>query len=219
MKILVYVEGPSDRAGLSAALRSVIEAGQGKRVGISFHPQEGKDRLLADVPRRAADHLCENPRDLVVALPDLYPMSRYADTPNAHSSFADLEGLLRQRFERQANRVGLPAEARTRFRVHCLKHDLEVLLLAAPDQLRARLRTSDALSDVWRKPVEDQNDDTPPKRVVEALFSKHRKKPGYVDTTDAPWILGRTDLSALEQACPQRFAPLVMELRAACTGL
>lgn len=53
------------------------------------------------------------------------------------------------------------------------------------------------------------------KRVVEDLFNRYRKKPGYVDTTDAPWILERASLDAVEQACPQRFAPFVADLRAA----
>ncbi|MBI4704015.1 MAG: DUF4276 family protein [Deltaproteobacteria bacterium] len=215
MKILVYVEGPSDRDALCALLRPVIEAGRERGIGISFHPQGNKDAVLDDVPRRAADHLADRPDDWVVALPDLYPMSSYAGARNAHASFPDLEKLLRDRFDRRAETLGLPDEVRQRFRVHCLKHDLEVLLLAAADQLRLRLGTKHALRKGWRKPVEDQDDDRPPKRVVEDLFKKYRKKPGYVDTMDAPWILERADLAVVEKSCPQRFGPLVTDLRTA----
>lgn len=215
MKVLVYVEGPSDRDGLAALLRTVIETGHQNRVGISFHPQHSKDALLDDVPRKAADHLADRPGDWVIAMPDLYPMSRYAGTRNAHASFADLDRLLRDRFDSRATRLGLPEGVRTRFRVHCLKHDLEALLLAAPDQLRERLGTNDALKKAWRKPVEDQNDDRPPKRVVEDLFKKYRRKPGYQDTVDAPRILERASLALIESACPQQFAPFVADLRAA----
>lgn len=215
MRVLVYVEGPSDRDGLAALLRPVIEAAQQKGVGISFHPQHSKDALLDDVPRKAADHLAERSDDWVIALPDLYPMSRYAGTRNAHASFADLEMLLRKRFDARADKLGLTDGVRQQFRVHCLKHDLEALLLATPERLRERLRTDDALRNAWRQPVEDQDDDQPPKRIVEELFKKYRKKPGYQDTVDAPWILERADLSAVERACPQRFAPFVADLRAA----
>jgi len=69
------------------------------------------------------------------------------------------------------------------------------------------------LRNAWRKPVEDQNDEKPPKRIVEALFKKYRKKPSYIETSDAPWILERADLSAIEQACSQQFATLVGDLR------
>lgn len=215
MRVLVYVEGPADRDALAAVFRSVIEAGRARRVGISFHPQHSKDALLDGVPRKAADHLADHPEDLVIALPDLYPMARYVGTRSSHTSFEELESLLHERFEARANRLNLEAETRKRFRVHCLKHDLEVLLLAAPVELRQRLGTSDQLRSAWRKPVEDQDDDRPPKRVVEDLFRKYRKRPGYIDTTDAPWILGRADLTAIEAACPQRFGLLAQELRAA----
>jgi len=101
--------------------------------------------------------------------------------------------------------------------VRCLKHDLEALLLAAPDQLRQRLGTTDKLTKAWCKPVEDQNDDQPPKRVVDALFKKYRKKRGYIGTMDALWILERAKLASVEQACSQRFRPFVEDLRQAVT--
>lgn len=213
MKVLVYVEGPSDRDGLSALLRSIIESGRERGIGIRFLPLGGKNAILEEVPRRAADHLDDKQEDWVIALPDLYPMSRYADTSNAHSSFADIEKLLQERFECRADEINLPANVRQRFQVHCLKHDLEALILAAPDQFRQRLKTRDKLSRTWRKPVEDQDDNHPPKRIVEELFKRYRKNPGYVDTTDAPWILDRADLASVEKACTQQFAPFVATLR------
>lgn len=215
MKVLVYVEGPSDRDGLSALLRPLIEEGRRQGIGITFHPQGSKDAILDDVPRRAADHLADRPADWVIAAPDLYPMRRYAGTRNAHASFKDLDRLLRGRFDACAATLKLSENVRQRFRVHCLKHDLEVLLLAAADQLRRRLGTVDALKNAWRNPVEDQDDDQPPKRIVEGLFKKYRNKPGYVDTSDAPWILERAELATVEGVCSQRFAPFVADLRTA----
>ncbi|MBI5479924.1 MAG: DUF4276 family protein [Deltaproteobacteria bacterium] len=218
MKVLIYVEGPSDRYGLEALLEPVLSEGQRHGVGIRLLPLKDKASILNDSARKAADHLAEHPEDWVFALPDLYPMSVYDGTPNAHRSFPALEQLLRARFAARAQKVGVPAAAHSRFRVHCLKHDLEVLLLAAPDQLRERLRTGDALRGRWRNPVEDQNDQQPPKRIVEALFDQYRKKPSYVDTVDAPWILKRASLEISTTACPQRFAPFVSELRRLAGG-
>ncbi len=214
MKVLVYVEGPSDRDALSALLRRLIEESRDRGIGISFHPQGSKAAILDRVPRRAADYLADQPNDWVIALPDLYPMASYTGR-NAHTSFEELHGLLRTRFDERAAVLGLAEEARNRFRVHCLKHDLEVLLLAAPDQLRERLRTADVLRGAWTQPVENQNDHRPPKRVVEDLFKKYRRKPGYVDTSDAPWILARADLTAVQNACAQRFAPFLADLNSA----
>jgi hypothetical protein len=212
MKVLVYVEGPADRAALEKLLAPIVSEGQRRGVGIRFIAVAGKSHVLDDSPRKAADHLAEHPDDWVFALPDLYPMSVYDGTHNAHRSFIELEQLLKNRFLSRASKVGVTDAARARFRVHCLKHDLEVLLLAAPDELRQRLGTKEALRGQWRNPVEDQNDQKPPKRVIEALFEKYQGRK-YIDTTDASWILGRASLDTVTAACPQRFTPFVAELR------
>ena len=218
MKVLVYVEGPSDRSALEVLLEPIIAAGQQRRIGIRFLPLGGKAQILDDCGRKAADHLAEHPDDWVFALPDLYPMATYDGTANAHQSFSELEHIVRGRFLSRAEKVGVPLPAHTHFRVHCLQHDLEALLLAVPDALRQRLGTTDALHGHWRQPVENQNDHRPPKRVVEELFARYRRKPKYTDTVDAPWILKKATLAAVVAACPQRFAPFVAELRALADG-
>jgi hypothetical protein len=218
LKVIVYVEGPSDQKALQALLAPIIDEGRRNRVGVSFSPQGGKAKILEDVPRKAAEYLKQSPGDWVFALPDLYPMASYDNGPNKHRSFADLSQLVRGRFTARADKVDLVEEARGHFRVHCLKHDLEALLLAAPDELRQRLKTKDALRDQWRQRVEDQNDKRPPKRVVEELFKKYREKPGYVDTSDAVWILERAKLEVIEAACDQHFGPFVRELRVIAEG-
>lgn len=215
MRVIVYVEGPSDQKALAALLAGVIKAAKERGVGIAFSAQGGKAAILNDVPRKAADHLHQNEEDWVFAVPDLYPMAGYDSDPrNRHGSFDEMRRLLEDRFHARADKLQLSHAARQRFRVHCLKHALEALLLAAPDVLRERLKTKDALRDAWRRPVEDQNDQNPPKRVVEELFRRYRRKPGYVDTSDAVWILERASLEGVVAACPQRFGPFVRELRA-----
>ena len=68
-----------------------------------------------------------------------------------------------------------------------MKHDLEVLLLAARTELRAYLKTSDHLGG-WRNPVEEQDQNNPPKRIVEGLF-KAKLRRTYRDTKDASAVL------------------------------
>lgn len=213
MRLIVYVEGPSDQKALQALLKPLIAIGRGHGVGVSFLPQNGKAAILTDVPRKAAEHLRQYPEDWVFAVPDLYPMAPYDKGPHKHRSFAEMVDLLQARFRDRANDLRLAADIRNHFRVHCLKHDLEALILAAPDALRQRLKTRDALQGGWRRPVEDQNDDKPPKRIVEQLFKKYSKR-DYVDTSDALWVLERASLETVMAECPQRFAPFVKELRA-----
>jgi hypothetical protein len=212
VNVLVYVEGPSDKIALRALLLPIIEAGALRRVGIQFIATGGKDLLLNSVARKAADHLSENPADWVFALPDLYPMAHYRGTTNQHHSLDDLRRVLYSNFKEFADKLKLSVGVRSHFRVHCLKHDLEAILLAAVAQLQKRLRTSNRLSGGWKLPVEDQNDSKPPKRIVEALFTRYLKR-DYQETIDAPWILERAALDEVLRACPQCFALFVEELR------
>jgi hypothetical protein len=211
VRVLVYVEGPGDRASLEKLFRATLAQARESKVSITFHPCGGKDWILQGLGRTAASHLKSSPDDYVFALPDLYPMAKYARTKEAHPSFEQLQALLLGRFHNEAERFGLPEAVRSHYRVHCLKHDLEVLLLGSPDLLRQRLKTDEKIEKNWRKPVEDQNDTEPPKRVVEQLFSKYPKR-RYIKTTDAPWILERASPKDLCVACPQNFKPLFTEL-------
>jgi hypothetical protein len=211
VKVFVYVEGPGDRISLEKLFRSTRDQGRTSKVSISFHDRGGKDWILQSLGRTAARHLKGSPDDYVFALPDLYPMAKYTRTEAAHPSFEQLKTLLQGRFHEEAEHFGLPEEVRSHYRVHCLKHDLEVLLLGSPELLRQRLKTDENIEKNWRKPVEDQNDQEPPKRVVERLFMKYRKN-RYIETTDAPWILERASARDLCVACPQNFKPLFTEL-------
>lgn len=213
MRIFVYVEGPADRDALPKLLSPLVAASHARKVTLRFIPTHGKAALLDSVSAKAANEIRDHPDSWIFALPDLYPMAPYAGTRNAHASFPQLHSLLRTRFIQKAEAIGLQDALRNHFRVHCLKHDLEVLLLAAPEQLKSRLKTTDLLRDQWRRPVEDHDDGDPPKRVVERLFRKYREKPDYVETVDAGWILERADLDTVVAATPQRFAPFVEELR------
>jgi hypothetical protein len=211
MKVLIYVEGPSDKAALSALLRPIIEQGKGSRVSFSFHPMRGKSEILKELGLKAANHLKSNPDDYVFAVPDLYPMLDYDQTDAAHRSFEQLKAYLTTQFLKEANRFGLPEVVRSHYRIHCFKHDLEVLLLAAADVFRRRLKTRDGIEKNWRAPPETQNGSKPPKSVVEGLFMKYLKR-SYVEMTDAPWILERVAPEELCSACPQNFKPLFTEL-------
>ncbi len=213
MRVIVYVEGPSDKTALEVLLKPIIETGRGHGVGISFLQLRGKDPILKDVPRMAARHLRQNPDDWVFAVPDLYPMEAEEKSLHRHRSFTELAALLQKRFAAHAQELAVPEPARGHFRAHCFKHDLEALVLAAPEQLKQRLKTTDALRGRWRLPVENQNDTKPPKYVVKELFNQYKKR-AYDDTTDAPWILERASLAEIERACPQNFGPFVGELRA-----
>ena len=177
MKVIIYVEGPSDVAALNTLLRSLIDEAAQVGIEIRFIGRGGKSRLVGAVALRALDIVRNAPQDHVFAVPDLYP--RNVGVP--HSTCDELRNALVHQFAQHCQRLQLdPTPLLPRFHVHCLKHDLEVLLLAAEGALMAYLG-SQSFAVAWRRPPEDQNFDRPPKRIVERLFSQHLRR-DYVDT-------------------------------------
>ncbi len=205
MKVVVYVEGPADKAVMTALLRPLLERKRQEGITIDFFDLGGKGPLLEKGPGRAVNILLADSSAVVVVLPDLYPR----DVSFPHETYNQLREGLYRRFKtvwhQKAKRRKLLTD---HFRVFCFKYDLETLVLAAEEELKKQLGIK-RLRRTWQLPVEDQNHSNPPKEVVEALFQKYRKR-GY-QTTDAVKILDATRCSYHEIAtkCPQCFKPFV----------
>jgi len=194
MKIWVYVEGSSDARALTALweatgwLQRLKAAGH----GIKLIALNGKPQFFTKLGCRAAQKLADNNNDRVVGLPDLYPNAPFRGTCYEHAGLSELQRLqtrlVKEGLERTYSIRGSTATLTLdRFFPSALKHDLEMLLLAAHEQLRRILRTTNALGN-WRRPVEEQNQARPPKRIVEELF-RTRLRRAYRDTKDARCIL------------------------------
>ncbi len=157
-------------------------------------PLNGKSRLLKYIGPLAAEKLAKDPGDIVLGIPDFYPNAWYVNTPLRHDTIEDLEGLQRRRVEaalEQNHKLQGPRlrAAISRFFPSAFKHEMEMLLLAAKEQLRAVIGTSDRLGN-WRVPVEEQDQQNPPKKVVAELFRrKSPKKREYRETLHAPEVL------------------------------
>lgn len=197
MKVWVYVEGPSDRFALEALWEVWRQKLQEAGWGIHLIPLDGKSRFFRKIGAHAAEKLVADPCDLVVGLPDYYPNRPYAGTPFQHVNVSDLldlqQKLVRDSLVNKGLNAAVPLQ---RFYPSALKHDLEMLLLAASDQLRAHLGTSDRLGN-WINPVEDQNQGHPPKRVIEQLYMQ-KKGRAYLEIKDAAAVLRKvSDLRKL----------------------
>jgi hypothetical protein len=203
MKIVVYVEGPSDKRAMEHLLEPLLHKARSVGVAIDFIPTEGKRKLITKTPIKAANILCNEADAVVIALPDLYPQNMGI----AHQSFSELEEQLECEFRKILERKCIDDERlRQRFKVFCFKYDLEALVLAAEEQLASRLGVP-AIACSWIKPVENQNHNQPPKHIVEKIFSEHHDR--YQDTIDAPLILGASSYSVIAERCPQCFKPFV----------
>ena len=222
MKVLVYLEGKSDVDCMKTLFGSIAAEREKQGVKISFHllkirgkTQTGKASLINKGVGKAATILASDPDARVALVPDLYPK----DQGGLHKTPEELFELIETKFRTEIENKKLSPreqELSSRFVSFCFKHDLEALLLAVPDRLAGRLGVNqDSFQGKWKEPVEDQNHDDPPKKVVERLFKDHKKK--YHPIVDAPAILDGVSPSDLSESCPQCFKPLA-EFIAQCDG-
>ncbi|HLP48318.1 MAG TPA: DUF4276 family protein, partial [Candidatus Kapabacteria bacterium] len=203
--IHIFVEGPSDKLAMEKLLGSIIDAAAKQGNSINFHPQEGKKPLLNNGPKKALNILRNVPESSVFLLPDLYPKN----IPFSHTTFSELKNELERQFSHELQVKQCETRLKERFFVHCFKYDLEALLLASEESLMKHLDIK-TFPIKWTKPVENQDHDQPPKRIIESLFKECGKK--YKDTIDAPHILENSDYKKLGDICSQNFKPFINDL-------
>lgn len=206
-EVIVYVEGPSDKGAMEALLAPLLQQKQEEGITIKFFevPKgDKKESVLIKVPIRAVDIIRNRRHAVVVAMPDLYPR----DKGFKHKTFDELEAGILKNFDAALRSRGVEDDIRLEehFRVFCFKYDLESLILASEEALRNRLGI-EHLKVTWQIPVEDQDHNHPPKRIVEKLFEEHGQS--YEGTDDAPAILRRSDYQGIAKRCPQCFKPFV----------
>lgn len=203
MKVWVYVEGQSEEKGLSALWSKWMQELKKKGWGIRIIPLDNKDKYFRKIGARATEKLTNNTQDIVVGLPDLYPNRNYLNTELGHRNSEELRDvqtrIVKQNLGKEVSRADVDNHI-ARFFGSALKHDLEVLLLAATPQLQSRLRMRN-LPGGWRQPPEEQNQEKPPKRIVEEIFLKNLKR-AYRPTTDTDAILRNADLGEVTEQCP-----------------
>lgn len=207
MRLIVYVEGRSDKLAMEALLAPLIEEKNHKGISIQFFESpsgDKKDSIITKVPLRAVNIILNDPNAIVIAIPDLYPKNKGFP----HETVEELKNGISTKFKNHllckcGDNAG---QFENRFKVFCFKHDLEALILASVDALKERLDI-DRLEPNWITPVEDQNHDNPPKRIVEELFRKCGKY--YKGTIDAPVILSSVDYRDIANLCEQCFKPFV----------
>jgi hypothetical protein len=212
MNIEIYVECPSDKLAMEALLTPLIELKLQQGIRIDFFPVKGKDNdkggdakkdLLTKTPIKAANIICNKPNTIVIVIPDLYPKNKGFK----HETITELENGVICNFEKALQQKGIDDNRiKERFKIFCFKHDLEALILAAETELSSILNV-DALPRTWIIPVEDQNHDVPPKRIVEEIFRTDGKS--YDGKIDTPLILGLANYQEIAERCPQAFKPFV----------
>jgi len=215
MRVIIYVEGRSDKNAMEALLVKLIDKKSEEGVSIEFFPIKGgnndrggdaKKDLLLKAPTKAVDILCRPPTSIVILLPDLYPRNKGFP----HETFQQLEAGIMENFSQALQEKDIQDERlKERFKVFCFKYEMEALILAAESALLGKLgKLKFTSQDVtWTRPVEDQNHDRPPSEIVEQLFRTSGKR--YDKRVDPQLILGKTSYQEIAEKCPQCFQPFV----------
>ena len=209
-KVIVYLEGKSDQFAMETLLSQLIEQkflNETSIVFIGLPPsRSNKAYLLTKIPKRAISIISNDPSATIVVIPDLYPKN----SGFTHETADELIKGIKDNFKKELQKKNPDFDTRLleRFKAFCFKHDLESLILAACEALKSRLSPCKPNSwQEWTTPVEDQNNDIPPRRIVEKLFKECKKR--YIGTVDAPMILSKVNYSDIAERCPQCFKPFI----------
>ncbi len=204
MKVWVFVEGRSDVGALEALWGGWRRKLGDKGWGVKLISLDNKPKYLKKIGDKVAEKLVHDECDVAVGLPDFYPNREFANTEQRQERVRDLRDLqtrlVRNGLEGQGVRGADVDSHLARFYASAMKHDMEVLLLAATSQLRSRLNMSNEPGS-WQRPPEKQNQERPPKRIVEELFKRHLKR-SYREITDGEAILRNADLHDIAEHCP-----------------
>ena len=201
--ILIFVEGQSDAMVLAQLLSSRIELADAKGIKLVMVPAGGKRNLFGKHIEKAAKILCNDQTAAIIFIPDLYPPNVGGD----HRTRLELHSLLSHLLHEEVARKnrGQAEMICQRFMPHCFQYDLEVLLLAAEDQLFSYLEMKP--DRCWNPTVEEQDHDQNPKKIVQGLFKKRGRT--YRETKDSPAILKDVPVEVLAEKCPVSFAPFL----------
>jgi hypothetical protein len=212
MRVIIYVEGPSDKNAMEALLVNLIDQKSEEGVSIEFFPIKGgnndrggdaKKELLLNAPIKAVNILCNKPNSIAIILPDLYPKNKGF----THETFQQLEAGIMKNFSQALQKKDIHDERlKEPFQVFCFKYEMEALILAAESALRGKLGVT-SLAVTWTIPVENQNHDRPPSKIVEQLFKDSGKK--YDKPVEPQLILRNTSYQEIAEKCPQCFKPFV----------
>lgn len=195
MKVWFLVEGRSDSAALTALWSDWKKNLEEHGWGLRFVTLENKSKYLRKVGVRTTEKLQNDSKDLVVGLPDLYPNMDFGNTVFRHNSLSDLQNLqirlVRQEVKKRVRSKEVEC-CMSRFYASAMKFDLEMLILAAHNHLQERLELS-RLQKTWRVPPEEQNQNKPPKKIVQQLFMTKLNR-SYREITDCQAILRNADI-------------------------
>jgi hypothetical protein len=190
MKIVLFVEGHTERMALPSFLKRWLDLQLPRPIGIKIVRFEGWRDYYDEIRKKVHLNLSgKTGADVVgaVGLLDLYGPTFY---PKEVTAAADRYAWAKAQIEKQVNHP--------RFRQHFAVHETEAWLLSEPQILPKDVRAG--LPGRCAQP-ETVNFDEPPAKLLERL---HRDKLGrsYKKVTDGANLFARLDPGIAQSKCP-----------------
>lgn len=202
MKIVLFVEGHTEKKALPDFLRRWLDPKLPERIGIKVVRFEGWRDYYGEIAKKVALHLSgKAAKDVVgaIGLLDLYGPTFY---PPNKTTAAERYAWAKDHIEKQ---VGHP-----RFRQHFATHETEAWLLADPSILPSAVAS--ALQGRTAQP-ETVNFDEPPAKLLERLYKAKLGK-RYMKVIDGANLFGELKPEVACGRCPnlQRLMEDMLEL-------
>lgn len=190
MKIVLFVEGATEKSVLPRFLKRWLDPKLPKPIGVKVVQFEGWRNYENDIATKAKLNLTgKSGADVVggFGLLDLYGPTFY---PGDKTSAPDRAAWAKDHLEKVVSQP--------KFRQHFAVHELEAWLLSAPDILPKAVK--DALPGKSAQP-ETVNFNDPPAAMLERLYKEKLKKP-YKKTIDGVSLFEALAPETAYQKCP-----------------
>jgi len=192
VRFVLFVEGDTERKGISGFLKRYLDPRLEERVGITVVQFRGWSELVKYLPQLARKHL-NDPRQgeetiALFALLDLYGPTFYPGHARTAKQRMD---WAKAHFEKQVNHP--------KFRMSFAVHEVEAWFLSDLSLFPAEIRKS--LSRKANNP-ESVNFDTPPKALLKRL-DREKMKRAYKQVTQGLEFFTKLDPVAASSVCPQ----------------
>ena len=186
MKIVILVEGNTEKAFKSHLHKYLETHLQGAMPKLDFHPYNGRIPTNDRLKRIVENHFIgKNPADHVIALTDVYTGATPADFLDAADAKAKLRGW-----------VG----AEDRFHPHAAQHDFEAWLLPYWQTIQKLAGHNKAAPSGAPEAI---NHNKPPSYHIGEIFEIGKCRDSYIKPRDATRILKDNDLSIAIDRCPE----------------
>ncbi len=190
MRIILIVEGDTEKRSIEGLIRRQLLEMTGKKIGVTAINVNGYGNFFHDIPQRVKKYLTGPDRDEILAVAGLMDLYKSPYARDVHRPVSDrvIEGT--RLFEESVRQ--------DRFRMFFAVHEYEAWLLSDVEKFDPAIRSR--IASHARYP-EEVNTDEPPSKYLKRLYSEYLHRE-YKKTVDGTVLMGRIDPQRVYDQCP-----------------